>query len=65
MSLPNIVSVKTALIVLALVVVGFLGWAYFNANGKNLSWCATNLNSCRIARLQALDRDYQTLNPAK
>ncbi len=61
MSLPNIINVKTGLIVLAVVVIGFLGYVYFNANGKNLSWCASNINACRIARIQALDRDYSAL----
>lgn len=65
MQLPSIISVKLLIIVLTLLVAGFLGYVYFKANGQNLAWCASNINACRISRIQALERDYSVINPSK
>jgi len=65
MKLLNIVSVKLLSIIVTLLVVGFLGYVYVNANGANVAWCASNINACRIARIQALERDYSVVNPSK
>jgi hypothetical protein len=63
--LKGLINVKTAIIVLTLVVIGFIGYQYIQLNGANLSWCATNINSCHVARIQALERDLNTLVPSK
>ena len=64
-AITNFVSVKAVLIALALLGIGFAGYVYFQANSANLAWCAGNINACRIARIQALEKDYSSLNPSK
>ena len=64
-ALTNFVSVKLLLIVLTLLGIGFAAYIYFQANSANLAWCAGNVNACRIARIQALERDYSVINPSK
>jgi len=61
MTLPKLFSVKVLVTILTLLAIGLAGYAYFQANGKNLSWCALNINACRIARIQALERDLTVL----
>lgn len=65
MNLPSFVNVKLLVIAVILLVVGTLGYIYFQANSANLAWCAANINACRIARIQALERDYKVLTPSK
>jgi len=64
-AITSLVSVKTLIIIVTLLVIGFLGYVYINANGANLAWCTANINDCRIARVQALERNYEVLNPSK
>ena len=64
-ALTNFVSIKVLAIILILLAVGFSGYVYFQANSANLAWCAANVNACRIARIQALEKDYSSLNPRK
>lgn len=63
--LKSVVNAKNIIILVTLIaiVAGVVG--YFNLNGKNIAWCAVNINDCRVARIQALDRDVQVLTESK
>ena len=63
--LKSVINVKNIIILLTLValVAGVVG--YFNLNGKNVAWCSVNINDCRVARIQALDRDVNVLEVSK
>ncbi len=61
--LKEIVSIKNAVIVLILTALIICGYVYFKANGQNLAWCFGNINACRVARIQALEKDYSAVQP--
>ena len=63
--LKSVLSIKTVIIILILVTLAFVGVTYTKANGSNLAWCFANINSCRIARVQALERDVRVLDVSK
>ena len=65
MQLPSILSIKNAIIVLVLAALAFVAYSYVQVNGNNVAWCATNINACRVARIQALERDISVLSPSK
>jgi hypothetical protein len=64
-AIKEFVGIKLILIVMTLLAIGFAGYVYFQANSANLAWCAANINACRIARIQALERDVTVLQPSK
>ena len=61
--LKNIVSPKNIIILLVLASIGFGLVSYVRYNGSNLGWCLANANDCRVARIQALDRNFQDAQP--
>lgn len=63
MNLLNLVSVKNAVIVLVLTALIFGVVKYVQYNGNSLAWCLLNANDCRVARIQALERNYADIQP--
>ena len=61
--LKSIVSPKNIIILLVLAGIGFGLVSYVRYNGSNLGWCLANANDCRVARIQALDRNFQDAQP--
>lgn len=61
--LKNIVSVKNVVIVLMLTALIIGAVKYVQYNGSALAWCTLNANDCRVARINALERNYQDVQP--
>ena len=62
--LLNVINAKNIIILVTLIaiVAGIVGYA--NLNGKNVAWCSLNIEQCRVARIQAVQRNIEVLDAA-